>query len=238
MNIDIQLLPNQPDLDSIFDKTVVVIDVLRATSVIVHAFSQGVKEVIPVRTVEEALSKFKEFPEGEVLLGGERDSRMIEGFHLGNSPKEYTYDKIRGKRLILKTTNGTRAFYLVSSARRVIVGSFLNISAVVEECLRNGSDILIFPAGDEGSFSLEDSVCGGMLIDLIIKRKERLCLTDSALAALLIYQRFEENLVGALHLSRHGKELIDLGATEDILFCGQTDIINVVPFFCNGIIKL
>lgn len=239
MKVDIQLLPFSPDINRVSDKMAVVIDVLRATSVIVHAFSQGIKEIIPVETIEDALSKFREFADSEVLLGGERYSCRINGFHLGNSPKEYTHERIKDKRLILTTTNGTRAFYFVSSAKKIIVGSFLNISAVVEKCLKDGLDIFIFPAGDKGYFSLEDNICGGMLIDLMIKkRKKEIILTDSALAALFIYQRFEDNIVGALHLSEHGKELIDLGAADDVLFCSQTDTTDVVPVFCNGKINL
>lgn len=239
MKIDIQLIPNLPEPKMIFDKTAVVIDVLRATSVIVHAFLHGIKEVIPVKTVEEALNKFEEFSKEEALLGGERDSQRINGFHLGNSPREYTPERIKDKRLIFTTTNGTRAFSSVSPAKRVIIGSFLNINAVVEKCLEEGLDVFIFPAGDEGNFSLEDNVCGGMLIDLLIrKRRDEIRLTDSALAALFIYQRFEDNLIGALHLSRHGKELINIGAVEDILYCSQIDITNIVPFYSNGRIKL
>lgn len=239
MNIDIQLLPHAPNKSSISNKTVVVIDVLRATSVIVQAFSQGIKEVIPVKTVNEVFAKLKDFPEGETILGGERKSIKINGFDLGNSPLEYTSERLKNKRLILCTTNGTRAFDLVSAGKEVIVCSFLNISAVVERCLNLGLDIFIFTAGDKTNFSLEDCICGGMLINLLIKKgKGEITLTDSSYASLFLFQRFEDNLIGALHLSRHGKELIDLGGAEDIIYCSQIDVIPIVPVFRDGIIKL
>src|SRR3972149_10756046 len=119
MNIDIQLLPLPLDPDFLSPRTVVVIDVLRATSVMVHAMLEGAIEIGPVATVEEAFQKAKAYPSGTTLLGGERGSLKIEGFDLGNSPREYVAERVKGKRLILTTTNGTRAFQLVSAGSEV-----------------------------------------------------------------------------------------------------------------------
>jgi 2-phosphosulfolactate phosphatase len=239
MRVDIQLLPIPPHPERLSDRTVVVIDVLRATSVIVHAIWQGAMEIIPVATVEEAFQMIKDFPQGTSLLGGERGSRKIEGFDLGNSPREYVTERVKGKRLIFTTTNGTKAFHFVSSEKEVVVGSFFNIGAVSEKCLKEEADLFIFPSGDEGSFSLEDTVCGGMLIDLLIKKKDNLIhLTDASYTAFILYQRFEANLLGSFHLSRHGKELLDCGAGEDLLYCTQIDIAPVTPIFRNGVIRV
>jgi 2-phosphosulfolactate phosphatase len=216
----------------------VVIDVLRATSVIVHAMSEGAIEIVPVATVEDAFQKVKAYPSGTTLLGGERESRKVEGFDLGNSPREYAAERVKGKRLILTTTNGTKAFHFVSAGSEVMVGSFFNIEATARRCVQLKRDLLIFLSGDEGNFSIEDAVCGGMLIEEILKKEaKRIGLTDAAHCALILYQRFEENLLGAFHLSRHGKELIDIGAAEDLLYCTQTDITALVPTFRDGVIK-
>lgn len=119
-----------------------------------------------------------------------------------------------------------------------MVGSFFNIEAVAQRCVEIGRDLLLFPSGDEGNFSLEDTVCGGMLVDLIIKRKKKpIALTDASHAAHILYQRFEDNLSEAFHLSHHGRELIDLGLGDDLIFCAQTDITNIVPIFKRGVIK-
>ena len=158
MRIHVQLLPFPPPPNVISDQTVVVIDILRATSVMVQAMSQGAREILPVKTVEEAFQMVKRFPREVTVLGGERESRKIEGFDFGNSPREYLGEKVRGKRLILTTTNGTKAFHAVSSAKSVLVGSFLNISAAAERCLELNQDLFIYPSGDEGSFSLEDKI--------------------------------------------------------------------------------
>ena len=119
-----------------------------------------------------------------------------------------------------------------------MVGSFFNIEATARRCLQLNRDLLIFLSGDEGNFSVEDAVCGGMLIEEILKKGEkRVGLMDAAHGALILYQRFEENLLGAFHLSRHGKELIDIGAAEDLLYCTQTNLTSLVPTFRNGVIR-
>ena len=238
MHIDILFVPSPLNPDFLSNRAVVVIDVLRATSVMVHAMSQGTIEIIPVGTVEEAFQMAKTFPRGTTLLGGERGSRKIEGFDLGNSPKEYVAEKVKGRRLILTTTNGTKAFRLVSSGREIMVGSFFNIGATAQRCFELNKDLLIFPSGDEGNFSLEDTVCGGMLIDVILRKGGKtIGLTDSSCAAHLLYQRFRDQLVEALRLSNHGKDLIDLGLGDDLPYCTQTDIIDLVPIFREGVIK-
>lgn len=238
MRIDIQFLPSSPNPNLLSDRVVVVIDVLRATSVTVQAMSQGASEIIPLATVEEAFRMAKAFPRGFVLLGGERESKEIPGFDLGNSPREYVAERVEGKKIILTTTNGTKAFHAVSSGREILAGSFLNIGAVARRCVESEKDLFIFPSGDQGNFSLEDTLCGGMLIDLILKReKEEVVLTDASYGAQVLFQRFKDNLVEAFHLSHHGKELIHRGFEEDLAYCAQIDMTPLVPIFRQGVIK-
>jgi 2-phosphosulfolactate phosphatase len=238
MLIDIQYLPSPPAPSSLLsNRVVVVIDILRATSVMVHAMSQGAEEIIPVHTVEEAFQMAKAFPPNSTLLGGERNSNKIEGFDLGNSPQEYVAERVRGKRLILATTNGTKAFHFVSSAMHILVGSFFNIKATAQRCLKLNKDLLLFPSGNKGDFSLEDTLCGGMLIDQIVKkRKINVTLTDASHSANILYQRFEGNLEEAFRISCHGKELVDLGHGDDLHYCAQIDITDIVPIYKNGVI--
>jgi len=239
MEIDIQLLPLLPAQEILSRRAIVVIDVLRATSVMVHAMHQGAAEIIPVPTVEDAFLRSKAFPPGTTLLGGERGSRGIEGFDFGNSPGEYTAERVKEKRLVLTTTNGTKAFHSVSSSEVVMVGSFLNGAATAQRCLDVNRDILLFPSGDEGRFSLEDAVCGGRVIDWICKKRGKsILLTDAASSARILYQRFETNLVEALRLSNHGRDLLALGLEDDLSYCAQTDIIDLVPTFRDGVIRV
>jgi 2-phosphosulfolactate phosphatase len=239
MEIDIQLLPSPLDSDTLIDRTVVVIDVLRATSVMVQAISQGALEILPLARAEEAFQMAKVFPRGSILLGGERESKKVPGFDLGNSPKEYVAERVRGKKLILATTNGTKAFHLVSSGKEILVGSFFNIGASARRCLESDRDLLIFPSGDERDFSLEDTICGGMLIELITRKgKKSISLTDASYSAQILYQRFKDNLLGAFQLSHHGKELIIRGFEDDLVYCAQIDITRLVPIFREGVIRV
>jgi 2-phosphosulfolactate phosphatase len=238
MHVDIQFLPSPPHSHLLSDRVVVVMDILRATSVIVHALSQEASEIIPLATVEEAFQMARAFPRGFVLLGGERNSKEIPGFDLGNSPREYAAERVKGKKLILTTTNGTRAFHAVSSGKEVLAGSFLNIGAVAKRCVESRRDVFIFPSGDEGNFSLEDSLCGGMLVDLITKQeKGQIFLNDASYAAQILYQRFKDNLLEAFHLSHHGKELINRGFGDDLAYCAQIDVTPLVPIFREGVIR-
>jgi len=238
MRLDIQFVPSPPNPNLLPDRIVVVIDVLRATSVMVHAMAKGASEIIPLATVEEAFRMAKAFPRGFVILGGERESKNIPGFDLGNSPKEYAAERVKGKKLILTTTNGTRAFHTVSSGKEILAGSFFNIGAIAQRCFESNRDLFIFPSGDKGNFSLEDTLCGGMLIDLVLKKgKEQIFLTDASYCARILYQKFKDNLSEALHLSHHGKELIHRGFEDDLAYCAQIDVTPVVPIFQGGVIR-
>ncbi len=238
MEIDIRFIPVPPDPITLSDRIAIVIDVLRATSVIVKALSEGAAEIIPVAKVEEAFQKAKTFPRGTTLLGGERNSLRIEGFDLGNSPKEYIAERILGKRIILTTTNGTRAFDLVSSGKEVLAACFFNLRAIAKYCLSHKEDLLIFASGDEGNFSLEDVVCGGMLIEKMVEEKASIQLTDAAVAARILYEKFKGNLIEVFYTSRHGRDLVEKGFGEDLLYCAQTDISEVVPIFREGVIRI
>jgi len=239
MQVDVQLLPIPPEVSVLSTRSVVVLDILRATSVIVHALAEGAREFIPVRTVEDAFEVKKRFPPGTTLLGGEKDTQPIPGFDLGNSPREYVTERIGNKRIVLRTTNGSQAFHLISSAREAVVGSFFNVEATARRCMRLGLDLLIFPSGDEGAFSLEDTVCGGMIIDRILKVKgNEVVLTDASNAALILFRRFEDNLVEVFHRSRHGNKLISLGRDADLPYCAQTNLFSIIPVFRDGVIRL
>jgi 2-phosphosulfolactate phosphatase len=127
---------------------------------------------------------------------------------------------------------------LVSSGKEILVGSFFNIGAIAQRCVESNSNVFIFPSGDEGDFSLEDTLCGGMLIDLVTKKeKKQISLTDACYGAQILYQRFKDNLLEAFQLSRHGKELIRRGFEDDLPYCAQIDMTPIVPIFQDGVIR-
>ncbi|MGH7482532.1 MAG: 2-phosphosulfolactate phosphatase, partial [Longimicrobiales bacterium] len=162
MKIHVCLTPAEVAAADVNGAAVAVIDVLRATSTIVEALANGAKAVLPVATPEEATSLLQRLDSEDVLRCGERRGARIEGFDLGNSPQEFTADRVGGKLLAMTTTNGTPALLAAAGARRVVVASFLNLRAVTD-ALAGEERVVLLCAGREGSFALEDGLCAGTL---------------------------------------------------------------------------
>ena len=219
-------------------KIAVVIDVLRATSVITTALSNGAREVVPVKTIEEAQSLYAQLEPTSTLRGGERHAVKIEGFDFGNSPLEYTKERVGGKTIILTTTNGTNAINNVKGADEVVLACFRNAEAVahhlVETSQCGGStNIVIVCAGTEGRFSLDDGLCAGLLIDLL-QQKAEVELDDLGILVHHYYHESKANLLAALSGCFHLKRLISLGFEGDVRFCLETNCASAVPVFADG----
>lgn len=218
-------------------KIAVVIDVLRATSVITTALSNGAREVVPVKTIEEAQSLYAQLEPTMTLRGGERHALKIEGFDFGNSPLEYTKERVGGKTVILTTTNGTNAINNVKGADEVVLACFRNAAAVahhlVETSQCGGStNIVIVCAGTEGRFSLDDGLCAGLLIDLL-QQKAEVELDDLGILVHHYYHENKANLLAALSGCFHLKRLISLGFESDVRFCLETNCASAVPVFAD-----
>jgi 2-phosphosulfolactate phosphatase len=211
-------------------RVVLVLDVLRATSTIVEALASGARRVLPVATVDEAAILAQKLDRSTTLLCGERNCRLIEGFDLGNSPAEFTPARVRGKSLIMSTTNGTVALLAASAAPRVIVASFLNFSAVVEAVVQDGSDCTILCSGRDRRFAMEDAVCAGMFAQRL---RERLGGTirrnDGAAAAMSMAGRYGKSLERMFRGSAAGRHIVEAGLADDLAFCAELDRHTVVP---------
>ncbi len=234
MKIDIITTGSQVTPELVKNKTVVVVDVLRATSVIITALKNGAKSVVPVTSVEDALETKKKLE--NVVLGGERKAQKIEGFELSNSPLEYTSTAVYDKNVILTTTNGTHAISKSSAANKVYIGALLNAKAVSEKVVKEESDIVVVNSGTNGNFTMDDFIASGAIIDEIL-RIQTYDLTDVAKTALLIY-RTHQDFMSYVKEATHYKILVDLGLEDDIKFCFQKDLYDIVPEYKNGIIKL
>ncbi len=197
---------------------VILVDILRATSTITAALYHEAKVIKPVATVEEALL----FKDQGYLVAGERQGLPPEGFDLGNSPREMT--KAKGQRVVLTTTNGTRALGFVKKAGAVVAGSFLNLSSVTSFAERF-SEIIILCAGTEGQFSLEDFLFSGKFVGKINQAK---LVNDSAVVA-FHYAREVKDIESELFSSHHAQKLMALGLKEDVSLCAQVDLYPVVP---------
>ena len=224
-------------------KVAVVIDVLRATSVITTALENGAREVVPVKTIEEAQSLYAQLEPTMTLRGGERHALKIEGFDLSNSPLEYKKKTVDGKTLILTTTNGTNAINNVKAADEVVLACFRNAEAVVRHLIETSqcgvsTNIIIVCAGTEGRFSLDDGLCAGMIIELL-KQKTEVETDDFGLLLNRFYSKSKSNLFGVLSECYHLKRLFMLGFYDDIKFCLETHCTETVPILKDGkIVKL
>jgi 2-phosphosulfolactate phosphatase len=234
MQITTSVLPTVSDSNNTAD-VAVVIDVLRATSVMATAVNWGARQIITCRDVNQAVEIASE-TEPPVLLCGERECVLIPGFHLGNSPSEYRNSVIGGKTLILTTTNGTAAIETATSARDVIAASFLNISAVVES-IAKAATVRLICAGTDGFISNEDILLAGAIISDCQSRYGSIIDGDSSTLALQLWRSFfpgcdrptVKRLADVLRETRGGRNLIRVGFQRDIELCSQIDSLTVTP---------
>jgi 2-phosphosulfolactate phosphatase len=229
--IDVYLLPDLVEPAALAGKTALVIDVLRATTTIVQALASGAREVVPCLEVEEARQAAARIGEGAVL-GGERGGVAIAGFDLGNSPAEYTRERVGGKTVVFTTTNGTRAMQRCKLAGRVLLGAFVNFSAVCRE-LATVDQMALVCAGTDGHVTREDTLLAGAIVD-DLARSRKVRLNDQALLASDAWQTAvrlmtDRPLGMMLRESRGGRNLIDTGQENDIDLAAQMDKFDVVP---------
>ncbi|MBP8976776.1 MAG: 2-phosphosulfolactate phosphatase [Bacteroidetes bacterium] len=242
MKIDVSFSIAPFDELQLRDKNIVVIDILRASTTTTVALAHGAREIIPVANIESAV-KISGSLFGEVTLrGGERNGKIIEGFNLGNSPLEYTETMVKGKSIIYCTTNGSVAMAKSRYARRMVVGSFVNISTVVNFMKQVNEDFLIICAGrlnGVGNFSLEDAVCAGMIVDKL-EQEEGVTveLTDSSRAARALYKSFGRSILKMLKSTDHGMYLSEIGFENDLPVCAAVDSVPVLPQLFGTVVRL
>ncbi|SFB15380.1 2-phosphosulfolactate phosphatase family protein [Clostridium frigidicarnis] len=212
-------------------KTVVVIDMLRATSVITTALNNGAKKVIPFLTVEEALEYSKDNRKN-FILGGERRAVKIEGFDLSNSPLEYVKELVNDKVVIMTTSNGTRAIKGCENAKNLLIGAMINAKAIAKRIIELDNDVVFVNAGTQGQFSMDDFICAGYMIKLL-EENDNVDLTDVAFTAKHIYESHED-IQSFIVNARHYNIIKSLGLEEDLGYCMKKDILDIVPFYENG----
>jgi len=215
-NLKICLTPDNFSNYHISDHTlVVVVDLLRATTVISTAFHYGIKEIIPVQGVDKAREYFgKE----NHIVAAERNAMALEGFDYGNSPFQYMNDNIKGKNLVLTTTNGTHAIN-IARKYKVITASFINIDAVLDFLISSSKDVLILCSGWKGVFNLEDSLFAGCLANRLLLSTYFETNCDSVLASSRLYHQSKDNMFNYLSESAHRKRLKSLNMERDTKFC-------------------
>ncbi|MFP4227375.1 MAG: 2-phosphosulfolactate phosphatase [Salinivenus sp.] len=220
-------------------RTVVVIDVLRACSTIVTALSRGARAVLPVPDMAEA-GKIAANLDPEVYrLGGERNGAKIEGYHLGNSPHEYTRDEVEDRDVILNTTNGTRALAHAKEAEHLVAACFLNAGRVVDFVQNTTDAVTIICAGRQNRLALEDTLCAGLILDRLWTGDRPDQVTDSAHTAFTLYDTDRDHLADALRGANHAEELAEQGQDDDLEYCFRLDKCPILPYYTeNRLLRL
>lgn len=228
-SIEVCLSPELMHLYDVSDKTVVVVDILRATSCMVTAFAHGVDCIMPFPDLESCRGMNKL----GYITSGERNGEKVEGFDKGNSPFEYM-EEICGKKVAFTTTNGTQAISKSVGAKDVVIGAFLNLSMVSKYVIDSPNNVLVVCAGWKGKVNLEDTLFAGALVEKVKGHIEPEC--DAAVAARHIYNVAKDDMVEFLKQASHIRRLNRLGIHEDIVFCLTQDKYQVVPRLEDGIL--
>lgn len=209
---------------------VVVLDVLRATSAICTAMEYGVGQIIPVATLEEARS----FKEQGHIVAAERGGQIVEGFDMGNSPYSYMDPNLKGKTVVLTTTNGTKAINMAKNKSTVVVGALNNLDALCAWLIDQERDVLVLGSGWKDKFNLEDTICGGAIADLCLDSGKFYADEDSTVAAKFLFRSSRDNMFSFLKASSHRRRLRKLSLNEDVKYCLTPNNCTAIPILKNG----
>lgn len=204
---------------------VVVVDIFRATTTMAAAFSNGVRSIRPVATVEEAQA----YKEKGWLVGAERNVRRCDFADFGNSPFDYTPEKVAGKEIVFTTTNGTKAITIAQSAYRVVTGAFINLQAVADYCVGHKRNVVVLCSGWQDKVNIEDTLFGGALVDLLVNTGLYEKGSDSAVIAQDMWTTNKEDLLRYLAPTDHVARLKANHLDDSIPYCLTLSITDRVP---------
>lgn len=212
----------------------IAVDVLRATTTMATVLAAGGEAVQVFSDLEQLIEISEHWPAQKRLRAGERGGGTVAGFDMGNSPLDCTPERVQGRRLFISTTNGTRTLQRVKEAPALLTGALVNRAAVVKFLLEKQPEtVWIVGSGWEGSFALEDTACAGAIAHSVMQHTnlsaDELAGNDEVISAMSLYSQWKDNLLGLLHHASHGKRLLRLDCHEDLKYCSQTDILDVLP---------
>jgi 2-phosphosulfolactate phosphatase len=214
----------------LINHTVIVIDVLRATTNMITAMMYGCSGIVPLETIEDT----RKLQRTGDLLGGERDCHKIPGFDFGNSPYDYMSPRVRGKRILMTTTNGTRVIRMAGQAKHILVGALINARACALAAAQLQDNICILCSGRNDEFSLEDGLCAGLLIEeLRLLSDAEMTINDMGLCLQSCYLQAKGQLGDTMLNCSNGIRLRQLGYEQDIAYCSKMNISAIVPSLLN-----
>ncbi|MFN3158722.1 MAG: 2-phosphosulfolactate phosphatase [Rubinisphaera brasiliensis] len=225
------LLPALFDLSELAGGIAVVIDILRASSTIATALANGAKSVVPCESIEAAWAQVESLERTTLLLGGERHGVRIEGFDLGNTPTDYSPERVAARTIYFTTTNGTKALHRCDQAERVLIGSFLNRDAVVEDLQRSELPIHLVCAGTNGAVTLEDCLFAGEVVRQLTAAGDWQ-LNDSSRISCSLAERWNSDsgsLLAGLQESQGGRNLHRLKLSADVAYCAEQNRLAILP---------
>ena len=211
---------------------IIIIDILRATSAICTAFANGAKSIIPVETVEEALR----YKQQGYLVAAERDGYVLDFADFGNSPFNFSRDKVEGKQIVYSTTNGTGIIKTAERAGIIAIGSFLNISALTKWILSLEGDVVLFCAGWKNRFNIEDTICAGDIAARLLATSTFVSVCDSTHAATDLWSLASNDPFAYIQKAAQRSRLRDKGLDDCIEFCLTSDFTDKIPVFKNGLL--
>lgn len=214
------------------DSIVVIIDVLRASSSICMAIANGASEIIPVAEVSEA----KEYKAKGYLVAAERDGYVLDFADFGNSPFNFTRERVNGKTIVYSTTNGTGIIKLASHAYKTVIGSFINIGALTEWLIKEEKDVLLFCAGWKKRFNIEDTVCAGAIAEMLLASDVFSTICDSTLASVDLWSLAKPDLSAYINKAAQRSRLRDKKLDDCIEFCLTFNITEKIPYIKNGVL--
>lgn len=231
MRVHVALSPAEFAETPLSGRTALAVDVLRATTAAVAACAAGCRRLVPVADAAAA----RALRDGDdVLLAGEQGGEDIVGFHLGNSPGDFTPARVGGRTVVLTTTNGTNAMLAAAGAAAVGLAALTNVTAAARWALRQRRDVSILCAGERGAFSLEDAVCAGLLVARLAAGAPGAVLSEGAVVALALGRYYERRLGRIAQDSQWGRRLEHHGRAADLAACLQADVSDVVPTLAAG----
>jgi len=215
---------------------VVIIDVFRATSTIATALYNGAEKIIPVDSVAQCIAIGNATPNS--ITAGERDGKVIEGLQYGNSPGDYPASFIKGKTLVLTTTNGTKMLHMAlnNGAAEIITGSFPNLSAVANYLIQQKKQVILGCSAWKDKFNLEDTLFAGAVIQQIAPHFHIHC--DSSLMAAEMYAMHQNNMHQFIRKTTHWHRLAAYGLEKDLEYCVTPDVANILPIYKNGALQI
>lgn len=233
MKLFVYHTPEETPADALPD-CAIAIDVLRATTTMAAAFAAGAEAIEVFSDLDKLVQASQQWPAEKCILAGERGGQRVDGFDLGNSPRDHSPERTAGRRLFMSTTNGTRCLQRIQAAPLVMTAALTTRRAVVDRLLaKQPETVWLVGSGWEGTYSLEDTVCAGAIIHSLMAKSGQSFVdctgNDSAVSAVALYEQWQDRMVELMRIATHGQRLLGLNNTADLDYCAQMDVMDIVP---------